>query len=50
VKQQVAMPYTYKEMKMDLGFRLDLVLVDKIIIEVKSVENLIPVHYSQLLT
>ena len=46
VKQQVAMPYTYKEMKMDLGFRLDLVLVDKIIIEVKSVEKLILVHYS----
>jgi GxxExxY protein len=50
VKQQVVMPFAYKEMKMDVGFRLDLVLVDKIIIEVKSVENLIPVHYSQLLT
>jgi GxxExxY protein len=46
VKQQVAMPFAYKEMKMDLGFRLDLVLVDKIIIEVKSVEKLILVHYS----
>jgi GxxExxY protein len=50
VKQQVVMPFAYKEMKMDVGSRLDLVLEDKIIIEVKSVEKLIPVHYSQLLT
>ena len=50
VKQQVPMPFEYKEMKMDVGFRLDLIVEDKIIIEVKSVEKLIPVHYSQLLT
>lgn len=50
VLQQVAMPFVYKEVKMDVGYRLDLVVENKIIIEVKSVENLAPVHYSQLLT
>lgn len=46
VLQQVAMPFVYKEVKMDVGYRLDLVVENKIIIEVKSVENLAPVHYS----
>lgn len=50
VSQQVPMPFLYKEVKMDVGYRLDLVVENKIIIEVKSVENLSPVHYSQLLT
>lgn len=40
------MPFVYKEVKMDVGYRLDLVVENKIIIEVKSVENLAPVHYS----
>jgi GxxExxY protein len=50
VLQQVSMPFVYKDVKMDVGYRLDLVVDSKIIIEVKSVENLAPVHYSQLLT
>ena len=50
VKQQVAMPFLYKEIKMDVGYRLELLIENKIIIEVKSVETLAPVHYSQLLT
>ena len=50
VQQQVSMPFVYKEIKMDVGYRLDIVVESKIIIEVKSVENLAPVHYSQLLT
>jgi len=50
VLQQVSMPFVYKDVKMDVGYRLDLVVDNKIIIEVKSVENLAPVHYSQLLT
>ena len=35
---------------MEVGYRLDLVVEDKVIIEVKSVEGLAPVHYAQLLT
>ncbi|SMG14986.1 GxxExxY protein [Marivirga sericea] len=50
VKQQIPLPFVYKEIKMDVGYRVDLLVEDKVIIEVKSVENLAPVHYSQLLT
>lgn len=50
VEQQVAMPFVYKEMKMNVGYRLDLVVENKIIIEIKSVENLAPVHFAQTLT
>lgn len=50
VKHQVPMPFIYKEIRMDVGYRLDLLVEDKIIIEVKSIETLAPVHYAQLLT
>lgn len=50
VKQQHPMPFYYKEIKMDVGYRIDLLIENKIIIEVKSLENLAPVHYAQLLT
>ena len=50
VKQQVSMPFLYKEIKMDVGYRLDMIIENKIIIEVKSVETLAPVHCSQFLT
>ena len=50
VQQQVAMPFVYKEIKMDVGYRLDLLVENKVIVEVKSLETLAPVHFSQLLT
>jgi GxxExxY protein len=50
VKQQVPMPFIYKDVKLDIGYRLDLVVENKVIIEIKAVEVLVPVHYSQLLT
>lgn len=50
VKQQYPMPFIYKEVKLDVGYRLDLLINNKVIIEVKSVEKLAPVHYAQLLT
>ncbi|WP_215225441.1 GxxExxY protein [Echinicola shivajiensis] len=50
VKNQVAMPLIYKEVKHNVGYRLDLVVEDKVIIEIKSVENLAPVHFYQTLT
>ncbi len=50
VQQQLAMPFVYKEIKMDVGYRLDLLVEDKVIVEVKSLEILAPVHFSQLLT
>jgi len=50
VKREVTVPVYYKDTKMDLGFRLDLLVNDKVIIEVKSVEKLAEVHHKQVLT
>ena len=50
VKTQVAMPLVYKEVKQDVGYRLDLLVENKVILEIKSVENLAPVHFAQTLT
>jgi GxxExxY protein len=50
VNTQVPIPVIYDEVKLDLGFRLDLIINDKVIIEIKSVELLAPVHHKQLLT
>ena len=50
VKQQVALPFIYKGVKQDVSYRLDLVVNNKVIIELKAVEYLLPVHYSQVLT
>lgn len=50
VKKEVPVPVFYEEIKMEVGFRLDLLVDDKVIIEVKSVENLAEVHHKQVLT
>lgn len=50
VKQQVPMPFIYKGIKQDVGYRIDLLINNKVIIEVKSIENLAPVHFAQTLT
>ena len=50
VKQQVAMPFIYKEIKQEIGYRIDLLVENKVIVELKSVETLAPVHFAQTLT
>ena len=50
VDQQVHLPLVYEQVAMDVGYRIDLVVENRIIIEVKSVENLLEVHHKQLLT
>jgi GxxExxY protein len=50
VVRQQAIPVVYEDVRIDTGFRADLIVGDKVIIEVKSVENLAPVHKKQLLT
>lgn len=50
VKQQVPMPFVYKDVKLDVGYRIDLVVDNKLIIEIKSIEALAPVHFAQTLT
>ena len=50
IDSQIAIPVIYDDVKLDLGFRLDLLVNDKVIVEIKSVEVLAPVHHKQLLT
>ncbi|HDJ33007.1 MAG TPA: GxxExxY protein [Bacteroidetes bacterium] len=50
VRQQVPMPFIYKDIKQEIGYRIDILVNDKVIIEIKSVENLAPVHFMQVLT
>lgn len=50
VKRQLPVPVVYKEIKLECGYRIDLLVDDKIIIELKSVEILNPVHEAQILT
>ena len=49
-ERQMGIPVTYEKIKMDIGFRTDIIVEGKVIIELKSVENLMPVHKKQLLT
>lgn len=50
VKQQVPMPFIYKEIRQDVGYRIDILVDNKIIVEVKAIEALAPVHFAQTLT
>ncbi|MFT6948817.1 MAG: GxxExxY protein [Vicingaceae bacterium] len=50
VKLEVPVPVYYENEKLEVGFRLDLLVENKVIIEVKSVENLAEVHHKQVLT
>jgi GxxExxY protein len=50
VDAKLAMPLIYKDVKLDVGYRLDLLVENRIIIELKSVEKLAPVHFAQTLT
>ena len=50
VKQQQTLPIRYEEIEFEIGFRIDLMVEDKVIVELKSVERLLPVHKKQLLT
>jgi GxxExxY protein len=49
-RRQVALPVTYKSIQLDCGYRLDLVLESQLILELKTVERLLPIHEAQLLT
>lgn len=50
VERQKSIPVFWNEIKMELGFRADLIIEDKVIVEIKSVEQIAPVHPKQLLT
>ena len=50
VEKQKQLPLIYEEVKLDVGYRIDIIVEDKFIVEVKSVEALNDVHLAQLLT
>lgn len=50
VKNQIVIPFIYGETKFENGFRLDILVEDKVIIEIKSVEAIQDVHFKQVLT
>jgi GxxExxY protein len=47
---QTGLPMEYETIRLDIGYRLDMVVENKVIIEIKSVETLLDVHHKQLLT
>jgi GxxExxY protein len=49
-KRQVHLPVRYKDILLDCAYRMDLVVEGKVIVEIKSVETLLPIHAAQLLT
>jgi GxxExxY protein len=50
VEQQKSLPVIYREVHLECGYRLDLVVEDSVIVELKSVEKLTPVHQAQVLS
>ena len=50
VEEQKSLPIVYKQVKLDCGYRLDFVVEDEIIVEIKAVEQLLPIHEAQLLS
>lgn len=50
VKSQIGLPVIYDDIKLDIGFRMDLLVNDLVVVEIKSVDALAEVHYKQVLT
>lgn len=50
VDKQKSIPVIWDDLKFEKGFRADLIVEDKVLVEIKSIENLAPVHYKQVLT
>jgi GxxExxY protein len=47
---QVALPLVYESVKIDAGYRIDLLVEDVVVVELKSVEEILPIHKAQLLS
>ena len=50
VRRQVQVPLIYKELQFDCGFRIDLLVSDEVVVEIKAVDAVLPVHLAQILT
>jgi GxxExxY protein len=49
-QRQVALPVVYKSVRLDCGYRLDVVVENRLILELKTVERLMPIHDAQVIT
>ncbi len=49
-EQQRSLPISYKDVHLDCGYRLDIVVEEKVVIELKAVDTILPIHHAQLLT
>jgi GxxExxY protein len=49
-RQQLELPVVYKDVKLDCGYRIDFIVEEKVVVELKAVEEILPVHEAQLLT
>ena len=50
VEKEITLPIIYKEIRLDHGYRIDLLVEDKLVVELKTVENYTSVHFAQILT
>ena len=50
IQKQKALPLVYEEVRLDIGYRIDIIVENKLILEIKSVEALNDIHFAQLLT
>ena len=50
VEKEITLPIIYKDITLDQGYRIDLLIEDKLVIELKTVENFTTVHFAQILT
>lgn len=50
VAGQVALPVVYEDVRIDAGYRIDLLVQDTVIVELKAVAQLLPIHHAQLLS
>ncbi len=50
VEQQKPLPVVYRDVKLDCGYRQDLLVEEAVIVEVKAVDHLMPIHQAQLLS
>ena len=49
-KRQIVLPVIYKSKKLDIGYRIDLLINDEVVVELKTVESILPIHEAQTLT
>lgn len=49
-RREVTLPVRYKGVNLDCGYRMDLIVEDKVVVELKAIEKILPVHHAQLLS